>query len=120
MWAMPDLYKELALLAFKKGELLRREAELWEKAGKILGEEKPPRILREPEGPAPELDPPLPADGPAYLTIKEAVAYTGMSRSAFYGLRREDDGPKFVRVGARVRYPRDELDRFMKRRMVVC
>lgn len=117
---MPSLYKELAFLAFKRGELLRREAELWEKAGRILGEEKPPRLPnKEPEGRISQPEPPQPTNGPAYLTLREAVAYTGMSRSAFYDLRKDEGGPKFVRVGTRVRYPRDELDRFMKRRMVV-
>jgi excisionase family DNA binding protein len=46
---------------------------------------------------------------PEYLTTREAAAVLGVSERHLKTLRSEGRGPRFVRVGRSVRYPRETL-----------
>lgn len=50
-----------------------------------------------------------PSDAPAYLTTAEAAALLGVSVRTLESLRAAGTGPRFVRVGRAVRYPREAL-----------
>jgi hypothetical protein len=54
---------------------------------------------------------------PKYHTPEEAVAYTGLGLSTLAKMRMNGDGPSFVKIGAKVLYPRDGLDAFMASRL---
>ncbi|HXT08855.1 MAG TPA: helix-turn-helix domain-containing protein [Roseiarcus sp.] len=49
----------------------------------------------------------------AYLSAKEAVAYTGVAFSTLAKMRMRGDGPEFCKIGAKVAYPRTDLDAWM-------
>jgi excisionase family DNA binding protein len=46
---------------------------------------------------------------PEYLTTREAAALVGVSVRTLEALRAEGRGPRFVRIGRAVRYPRDTV-----------
>lgn len=49
-----------------------------------------------------------------YLTSKEAAHYTNLSESYLAKLRMYENGPRFLRIGARsIRYLRADLDCWM-------
>jgi len=49
-----------------------------------------------------------------YLTAKEAAHYTSLSESYLAKLRMHEEGPRFLRIGARsIRYLKGDLDRWM-------
>jgi hypothetical protein len=54
---------------------------------------------------------------PAYLTTQEAADVSGMTVSWFERARWLGDGPPYVKLGAAVRYPVDDLHAFMRARM---
>jgi hypothetical protein len=49
------------------------------------------------------------SDAPEYLTTREAAALLGVNAKALAALRTAGKGPRFVRVGHAVRYPRASL-----------
>lgn len=49
------------------------------------------------------------SDAPEYLTTREAAALLGVSTRTLEALRAEGRGPRYVRVGRAVRYPRDTV-----------
>jgi len=52
------------------------------------------------------------------LTTAEAAKELNVSQRTLETLRYRGDGPRFVRVGRRtVRYPADELDRYVQTRL---
>jgi excisionase family DNA binding protein len=58
--------------------------------------------------------------GPAtalYLTEKQTGKRIAVSRSALRKWRREGVGPPYVKLGRMVRYPRAELDKWLKSRL---
>lgn len=60
--------------------------------------------------PAPS--PPMPdkwKQAPAYLTTKETAELLGCSTAALERWRGNGGGPKFIRIGNRIRYPLSEL-----------
>jgi excisionase family DNA binding protein len=85
-----DIIAELAALYARQAELT---AEL-------------SRVLRE----APVPTPARTANAlPEYLTTREAAALLGVSVRTLEGLRATGEGPRYVRVGRAVRYPRNML-----------
>jgi hypothetical protein len=54
---------------------------------------------------------------PAYLTTQEASALSGMTVAWLERGRWRGDGPPYVKLGAAVRYPVDDLHAFMRARM---
>lgn len=52
---------------------------------------------------------PVAAAAPEYLTTREAAVLLGVSTRTLEALRRAGQGPRFVRCGRAVRYPRDTL-----------
>lgn len=53
-----------------------------------------------------------PAPAPEFLTAREAAAYLGLTYKGLEGMRYAGRGPKFVKIGGAVRYPRKGLDRY--------
>jgi len=87
-----DVLADLAALAARQAELT---AEL-------------SAALRAAPAPAPL---PAPAGAPEYLTTREAAALLSVSAKHLEALRAERRGPRFVRIGRTVRYPREALNR---------
>lgn len=58
---------------------------------------------------APAAAPALASAAPEYLTTREAAALVGVSVRTLEALRAEGRGPRFVRIGRAVRYPRDTV-----------
>jgi len=54
---------------------------------------------------------------PAYLSTIEAARVIGLSVAWFERSRWAGDGPPFIKLGRAVRYPRDELDAWMRARL---
>lgn len=50
---------------------------------------------------------------PAYLGVREAAAYTGLSKSYLDSSRVKGNGPPFIKAGGRVLYSRGDLDDWM-------
>lgn len=73
--------------------------------------------LREPSGALAKTLPEQPpakyeapkAAGPEYLSTAEAAALLGMTVKGLEGMRAKGTGPKFFRVGGRIRYRRSDL-----------
>jgi predicted DNA-binding transcriptional regulator AlpA len=55
----------------------------------------------------------------SYINTREASALTGLSCAWFERARWSGEGPPFVKLGAAVRYPLDELHAFMRSRLRV-
>lgn len=49
-----------------------------------------------------------------WMDVREAAAYTGFSKAALDSMRYEQRGPAYSKPAGRVRYHRDDLDRFMR------
>ncbi len=49
-----------------------------------------------------------------YLTPNQAAEYLGLSTSTLAKMRHRGDGPRFFKVGNRVRYSVTDLDAFME------
>ncbi len=57
----------------------------------------------------------IPAHWPELLSVQQASAYLGLSRSAFYRARNGEGFPRPVRApGVPVRYRRDDLSRWVR------
>ncbi len=52
-----------------------------------------------------------------YLTTMEAANMTGLSPTWFERSRWDGSGPPFVKVGRAVRYPRDDLNAWLRARL---
>ncbi len=52
------------------------------------------------------------------MTTREAAALLRISKATLDRWRAEGRGPRYVRIGARVFYPRAELDRFLHEHLV--
>ncbi|HEY3496220.1 MAG TPA: helix-turn-helix domain-containing protein [Polyangiaceae bacterium] len=85
-----DVLADLAALAARQAELTAELAS----------------ALRAAPAPAPL---PAPASAPEYLTTREAAALLGVSVRTLAALRAAGKGPRFVRLGHAVRYPRDTV-----------
>jgi len=48
-----------------------------------------------------------------YLTPNQAAEYIGLSTSTLAKMRHRGDGPRYMKVGNRVRYAVADLDAFM-------
>lgn len=48
----------------------------------------------------------------------EAAAYVGLSKPTLERFRITGEGPDFVKLGGAVRYRKDDLDRWLERRLV--
>lgn len=58
--------------------------------------------------------PAAPAERSPWMDVREAAAYTGFSKAALDSMRYEQRGPAYSKPAGRVRYHRDDLDRFMR------
>jgi hypothetical protein len=58
---------------------------------------------------APAPAPPAPAAGPEYLTTAEVAGLLGVTVKGLERLRADGRGPRYIRVGRMVRYPRDGI-----------
>lgn len=55
---------------------------------------------------------PAPSSGtPEYLTTKQAAELLGLSVKGLEAMRAQGRGPKFIRIGHRIRYRRSDLER---------
>ena len=88
--AAADVLADLAALASRQAELTAELA----------------ATLRATPAPAPL---PAPAGAPEYLTTREAAELLGVSASHLKALRATGAGPRCLRVGRAVRYPRAAL-----------
>ena len=52
----------------------------------------------------------------ATLSVEEMAAVVGVSRPTAYQLAHAEDGPPVLRIGRRIRVPREGLMRWMERR----
>lgn len=66
------------------------------------------RAVRPGEAPTPA------AERSPWMDVREASAYTGFSKAALDSMRYEQRGPAYSKPAGRVRYRRDDLDRFMR------
>jgi hypothetical protein len=83
-----------------------------------LGLRPPVKALERPLAPTPEpfravpdaTPPALPAPPlPEYLSPRQAAEVLGVSEEGLQKMRSEGRGPKYVKVGGRIRYRRSEL-----------
>lgn len=68
-------------------------------------------------------DTPRPRSGRPLLTTSETAAYLGIAKNTLekmrvYG-RRNDNAPRFVRLGTSIRYDPDELDAYIERNSAI-
>lgn len=67
------------------------------------------RSMQEAEPSAPALGTPEPEQDTEYLTTDEAAKLLKVSPKGLEGMRCKGRGPKFVKIGGRVRYRRSDL-----------
>ena len=114
--SMTNLIDQFVKILLFKADLVRREAELWERGAQILNtREESARADREEATQAKDQIAQIDTR-PSYLSVKDAARYIGVSRSLLYRLRASGEGPELVKLGNRVLYPRHQLDRYMQRR----
>ena len=51
------------------------------------------------------------------LTVEEAANYLGVSKSALSGMRYVGEGPPAFKIGSRLRYRADKLDKWLESRL---
>lgn len=107
---MPSaLAEQLAILARRKAQLLNEEARLWSALGELVMSVEAPAV-------SPTVPPPSQSNSPdpeRLFTVRDAASLMGLSPSTLNKWRLTGDGPHFVRLGSRVFYRRDELNKFI-------
>lgn len=49
----------------------------------------------------------------ALLTSKEAAEFLGLNEGSLRNMRKDGEGPKFIKLGRLVRYRRSELEKYL-------
>lgn len=111
---MEKAYAKFAEAAHIRAQIANKEAAMWSIIGEALelmeGRQDFGQWKTESQNPA---EPPR-AKNPTYMYAKDAAEYLGVSEGTLAKWRLTGGGPKFVKVGSRVRYNVKELDGFME------
>jgi len=108
---MDSLFRELGTLAEKRSELLTAEARLWAHAARLLSDtaEVVTSTLHHPSTSFTAAG----DDGKHLLPVDDAAAYLSLSRATLDKWRVQGGGPEFVRIGRRIFYRRNVLEKFI-------
>ena len=109
-----QLFRDLALLAERRSELLVAEARIWADVRKLLTEAAD--IAPAPEAQGQVVATSAAGDAQGLLSVTQAADFLGLSRATLDKWRIQGGGPVFARIGGRIFYRRVTLEEFIASR----